>query len=398
MQCPSKLRRLERKIDSFRDSLKRHVGIHGKEATSIYATRAAAESTRAAHACRECSTSKKRCDGLDPCSQCARKGQSCIYNHRYDRRTAVHYEDARVHPGTAPEGGETGDYATWLPDMSAFGRPRDIEDSIHTSPKYNSRPANTGYDGMVDADVNSWGIYNNSELNHPSRWPQQDPAFDLMFDPFVFWGSQETAGLLDNPPPNANAAVAAHTADGEEPVPLPHSPHTTDADQGEKSPRTCQISASIAQSAGQNTEAARVDTVGQTREQETSVVRVTDLPFVDRDILVSEQYYHVPRISEGAYNNIYTFYLQHSDPSQLQAFPDAEILNTFMQMYFEFCHEELPLFHLPTFDPSPESWIVVAAIIAVGCNYSMSHYREEVSETILLLLHRVMSQKVGLYL
>lgn len=106
----------------------------------------------------------------------------------------------------------------------------------------------------------------------------------------------------------------------------------------------------------------------------------------------------MPPISEGAYNNIYPFHLQHPDPSQLQAFPGAEILNTFMQMYFEFCREELPLFHLPTFAPSPESWIVVAAIVAVGCNYSVSRYREEVSETMLMLLHRVMPQKVGLCL
>lgn len=384
MQCPTKLRFLERKTDLFRDSLKRHVGIHGKEASSLYATRAAAESTRAAHACRECRTSKKRCDGLDPCSQCAKKGQSCTYGHRV--------------PGSAQESGETGNYAAWLSDMSASPRPRDFEDSIPTPPKDNSQPANTSYNGMVDAAVYSCGIYNNSELNHPSRLLPQDPTFDLNFDPFLFWGSLETAGLSDNSLPNANIAVAAHTTDGEEPVPLSHLSHSGKEDQGEKPTRTCRTSAPIAQSAGENTDAARMHTVGQMRIEETSVVRVANLPFKDRDILVSEQYYHVRPISDGVYNNIYTFYIQHCDPSQLQPFPEAEILNTFMQMYFEFCHEELPLFHLPTLDPSPESWIVVAAIIAVGCNYSVSHYREEVSKTMLFLLHRAISQKVNFYL
>ncbi|KAE8325362.1 fungal-specific transcription factor domain-containing protein [Aspergillus sergii] len=388
-KCPFCSKSFQRK-----DSLKRHVGIHGKEASSIYATRAAAESTRAAHACRECSTSKKRCDGLDPCSQCARKGQTCIYDCQNDRRTAVHREHARVHPGTAPEGGETGNYAAWLPYMSASDHPSDVEGSITTPSIDISQPANTSCDGIVDAAVNSSGIYNNSELNRPSRWSQQDPALDLMFDPFIFWGSQETAGLLDNPLPNDSVDVAAHTTHGEGPVLLPYSPHSGDTDQGDRSTRTCQISASVGQLAGKNTEASRIATVGQMREQASSVVGLADLTVNDRDILVSEQYYHVPPISEGVYNNIYASYLQHSDLSQLQAFPDAEILNTFMQMYFEFCHEELSLFHLPTFAPSPESWIVVAAIIAVGCNYSVSHYRQEVSETILMLLHRVMSQKI----
>ncbi|OOO04443.1 hypothetical protein OAory_01052900 [Aspergillus oryzae] len=252
-------------------------------------------------------------------THCARKGQSCTYDRRNDTRTAIHRADARVHPGGAPEGGETGNYASWLPDMSAADRPRDVEGSITTPSVDITQPANTSYDGVVDAAVNSSGTYNNSELNRLSRWSQQDPAFDFMFDPFIFWSSQETAGLLDNPLPNDSAEVAAHTTD--------------------------------------------------------------------------KQYYHVPPISEGAYNNIYTFHLQHPHPSQLQAFPDAEILNTFMQMYFEFCREELPLFHLPTFAPSPESWIVVAAIVAVGCNYSVSRYREEVSET-MLMLHRVMPQKI----
>lgn len=264
------------------------MGIHGKEASSIHATRATAESTRAAHACKECSTSKKRCDGLDPCSQCARKGQSCTYDRRNDTRTAIHRADARVHPGGAPEGGETGNYVSWLPDMSAADRPRDVEGSIITPSVDITQPANTSYDGVVDAAVNSSGTYNNSELNRPSRWSQQDPAFDFMFDPFIFWSSQETAGLLDNPLPNDSAEVAAHTTGSEELVLLPHSPHSGDSDQGDRSTRTCQISASDAQLAGKSTEAARTDTAGQMREQESSVVGLADLMANGRDILVSE--------------------------------------------------------------------------------------------------------------
>jgi hypothetical protein len=125
-------------------------------------------------------------------------------------------------------------------------------------------------------------------------------------------------------------------------------------------------------------------------------VRLADLPSNDRDILVSEQYYHVPRISESVYNNIYAHFVQQCDVSHFQAFPDGEILDTFLQLYFEFFHQELPLFHLSSFDPSPESWMLVVAIVAVGCNYSMSQYRQEVSETMFLLLHRLVSQKVGL--
>ncbi|KAL3480491.1 fungal-specific transcription factor domain-containing protein [Aspergillus californicus] len=346
-ECPFCAKKFPRK-----DTLKRHVGIHGTEASSIYATRAAAESTRTPRACRRCNSSKKRCDGFTPCSQCARKGQSCVYDHRYDRRVAVPC-DAR-----APDGGEAGNDAAWFSDMSAPALPTPLED--------NGQLESMSCDEMVAAE-DSCGIY--SELNHHSRCPQQDPAFDLILDPFFFWDSEATDGLLDHLP-NATNGVAAKTSQtGVEMNPAIEGAIT--------SQEICPDGTG--------------DTVRHTGEG--TIVHLSDLPCNDREILASEQYYHVPPISNGLYSTIHAFWIQHC-VTEVPTFPDADILNTFMQMYFEFCHEELPLFHLPTFDPSPESWIVVAGIIAIGCNYSVSRYRLEVSDALLKLLHRAVSQRM----
>ncbi|KAL2837588.1 fungal-specific transcription factor domain-containing protein [Aspergillus pseudodeflectus] len=261
---------------------------------------------------------------------------------------------------------------------SAPARPTDVEDSIPTPSTGHSQPAPLTYDPMVDDGLNVGQNYNNSELNQPSRWSQQDLAFDLMFDPFVFWGSEETPGMLTNPLSNGNFGITTPTVNHD--IHLSPGGH---AIQGESSRQN------------REAETAQVIDVHQAKGPEIQILRLADLPSNDRDILVSEQYYHVPRISESIYNNIYTHYVQQCDVSHLQAFPDAEVLNTFMQLYFEFCHRELPIFHLSTFDPSPDSWILVVAIIAAGCNYSMCQYRREVSEAMLALLHRAISQKIA---
>jgi hypothetical protein len=243
------------RIDLFRDSLKRHVATHGKEASGIYASRAAAESTRAAHACRVCSTSKKRCGGLDPCSQCARKGQNCIYDYRHGRQNIL--------PCDA-----MGSCATWLSNMpasesaSASARSRDVEESIPTALTDHSRPATISYDAMVDDGVHVCQNYN-SELNQPGRWSQQDLAFDLMFDPFVFWGSGETAGMLSNPLSNGNLGITTPTINNEE----LHLSHAGYAIQGESSRQN------------REAETAQVNNVTQAKGTEIQILQWDEISF-----------------------------------------------------------------------------------------------------------------------
>ncbi|KAF5859192.1 hypothetical protein ETB97_003205 [Aspergillus alliaceus] len=381
-----------------KDTLKRHVGIHGKEASSIYATSATAELTRAAHACR-------------------RKGQSCIYDDRRDRPVAPSCEDTRFHQGAVPENGDVRNEAVWLSDMSASSCPGDAGDTP-SSLKGNGRRENMNRDGMVAAADDLCGTYNQEPVYH-SSWPQQDPTFGFSFDPSIFWCSEETDRIFGHPLPDPTNGVTANVADSENLVRLTM-PGV--GDLGESSPKPSRTTASVSLCSMQKTGAelfhsatagvisslgmcsdaggrlrtgaTQIATREQIREKGISVIGFSELPSHDREILASEQYYHVPRISDGAYNNMIAFCIQQCDVTEGQTFPDVDILNTFMQMYFEFCHEELPLFHLPTFDPSPESWIVVAAIIAVGSNYSMSRYRLEVSDTLLSVLHRAVAQKM----
>lgn len=56
-----------------RDTLQRHLSVHDKG-------RRDRQQSRVKRACRECSRSKLRCDGHEPCSRCLSKNQPCSYD------------------------------------------------------------------------------------------------------------------------------------------------------------------------------------------------------------------------------------------------------------------------------------------------------------------------------
>ncbi|KAJ5533543.1 hypothetical protein N7494_010095 [Penicillium frequentans] len=82
--------------------------------------------------------------------------------------------------------------------------------------------------------------------------------------------------------------------------------------------------------------------------QSEQYLRGTDLTEEDRDILISEDYAHVPRPSNEIYESIYALYadVSRSSPEAcLPNLPSLDILHACTQLYFEHFHSGFPILH-----------------------------------------------------
>jgi hypothetical protein len=58
-------------------------------------------------------------------------------------------------------------------------------------------------------------------------------------------------------------------------------------------------------------------------------------------------------------------------------FPTPRHLDTYVQLYFEHFHHRMPILHVPTFRTLPKVWLLVLAIVCVGCDYSKASLKSE---------------------
>lgn len=101
----------------------------------------------------------------------------------------------------------------------------------------------------------------------------------------------------------------------------------------------------------------------------------TEATGVDHSILEIENFAHVGRLSFEKYEEIVENLEIHANQPIYQTFgspvlPSAEVMNSFIQLYFEHFHDTMPFIHKSSFDPSKEHWILVLAIAATGCRFS----------------------------
>lgn len=92
-------------------------------------------------------------------------------------------------------------------------------------------------------------------------------------------------------------------------------------------------------------------------------------------VLEMEHFAHVGRLSLDKYTEIVENLQNHADQPIYQSFgnpvlPSPEVMNSFIQLYFEHFHDTMPFIHKPSFDPSKEHWILVLAVAATGCRFS----------------------------
>lgn len=92
-------------------------------------------------------------------------------------------------------------------------------------------------------------------------------------------------------------------------------------------------------------------------------------------VLEMEHFAHVGRLGLEKYEEIVENLQFHADQPIYRSFgspvlPSAEVMNSFIQLYFEHFHDTMPFIHKPSFDPSNEHWILVLAVAATGCRFS----------------------------
>ncbi|KAJ5959262.1 uncharacterized protein N7479_006412 [Penicillium vulpinum] len=113
--------------------------------------------------------------------------------------------------------------------------------------------------------------------------------------------------------------------------------------------------------------------------QSDNYVSETALTEEDRDILISEDYGHVPRPSISTYETIRAHYAE---------------------LYFENFHQGFPILHQSTFEARGSSWLLYIAVAAVGSQYSRLSGRTRIffdlMKTVRIALLRMLSSTLSL--
>lgn len=92
-------------------------------------------------------------------------------------------------------------------------------------------------------------------------------------------------------------------------------------------------------------------------------------------VLEMEDFAHVGRLTFEKYEEIVENLQNHANQPIYRSFgnpvlPSAEVMNSFIQLYFEHFHDTMPFIHKPSFHPSKEHWIFVLSVAATGCRFS----------------------------
>lgn len=131
--------------------------------------------------------------------------------------------------------------------------------------------------------------------------------------------------------------------------------------------------------------------------QSDNHLRAIDLTEEDRDILISEDYAHVPRPSNETYESMRALYadVSRSSPEAcLPSLPSLDILHACTQLYFEHFHPGFPILHQGTFEAGSSSWLLYFVIAAVGSQYSRLSTRAKLFTDLVKIVRVSLLQKV----
>jgi hypothetical protein len=121
----------------------------------------------------------------------------------------------------------------------------------------------------------------------------------------------------------------------------------------------------------------------------------------DTDLLVSEDYCHVAEVSKSDYDALLRLYHESVPASNSEKngnFPRREVINAFVQLYFEFFHPGFHLLHQSTFQYRQGSSCLFLAVAAIGAQYSRVTSRGQCSLALLEALRRALLRHVGFFL
>ncbi|KAK1625363.1 hypothetical protein BDP81DRAFT_95719 [Colletotrichum phormii] len=372
-----------------RDSLFRHAALHDRDTPSRQETRV--EMTRRCEqACVACASSKQRCQGGTPCWRClkkglsyCRKGQTSTVELQPDRQFEEEEEsnmelneDERsqettttnisgicgIRPSAPTEkASETflgvEDVETLAPDIPPWLPPQEIisiqtprldpllepcqfnlgldiglhqqqSDAIELGLQLHDPPGVSGYADCTMAEGSS-GIF---------RWPYVDGAFHETFhfseDGLLnIWQNMFTQ---EAPTPHIGSASEYRV------------PHATEA------------------------RIPRADSVENALESSTLKLTFPSLKATDDATIQSEDFGLVREIDEQEYQAILKFWKSQKGTLSLRndVFPRREVLNTFVQLYFEHFDCQFPCVHHSQVEAGNRPWILLLALAATGSQYS----------------------------
>ncbi|OQE08066.1 hypothetical protein PENVUL_c011G10301 [Penicillium vulpinum] len=355
-----------------RDTLQRHSALHGKVLRKVQRTL-----PRASRACLNCVKSKQRCSGSHPCDRCNRKDWPCQFTkgskevtpqeqetfpNATERRTS-NQTNQNLEQNHPPEPS----LACGLSPISAIHSYPSGSDSVNL---IGEPCADIPFSGQA-RDISQ---YNEATSVFESflLWPLDDafPHFDMASsDPSGLQTSSGVAGTVNQP---KNIALG-----GDFPVEL----------------------SNLQQNHSRHAEEAPKSSNGQS----DNYVSETALTEEDRDILISEDYGHVPRPSISTYETIRAHYAEVSrfSPEVLRrSLYSSDILHVCTQLYFENFHQGFPILHQSTFEARGSSWLLYIAVAAVGSQYSRLSGRTRIffdlMKTVRIALLRMLSSTLSL--
>ncbi|KAI9041369.1 Zn(II)2Cys6 transcription factor [Aspergillus affinis] len=327
-----------------RDSLKRHVITHGPSAVRSYAATASQEAKRVSRACVKCTKSKQRCNGQQPCDRCRKKRSICEYS---------------------------------MPSSGRSVRGEETQSLSHQSPP----PAEID---LAQAEAYQQGTVAHTGSLVPPDVSQTTELMDYIFNPFPFMALDNVDLSLAGFPAPFFLDSNPHSAG----FPNEHlhslsygTPNIASFDDGTRYSNGEHFSGTpmFADPNSLPTNSQSMATTKETailpaehNQQKSSTSNIPESTSDEQEILATEDFCHVERVSEDAYNAILNFYREHCQKSNTPQLtpPSIQVVNTFIQLYFEHFHPVMPIIHRASFKPTSEKWILVAAIASVGCQYS----------------------------
>ncbi|KAL4902024.1 hypothetical protein BDW74DRAFT_181182 [Aspergillus multicolor] len=111
-----------------------------------------------------------------------------------------------------------------------------------------------------------------------------------------------------------------------------------------------------------------------------------ELQPADCDTLIAEHSAHVGPMSSDAYQSI----VRLCETYGIDRLPERTVLDTFLQLYFEYFDPSLPFVHPSLFDREDTPWLLVLAVATVGSQFTAIGHRAPYTVGLIELLKRAL--------
>lgn len=369
-------------------------------------------------ACNACARSRTKCDGEQPCGRCHKRSTQCDYRGRSTKKTKTRDPSQQFSSGNdiTANPKDTGQEVTFSPVKSQHESVYSVNDINPASfVSELAGPGDNGVDGTPRQYLSEQGSNDSqSSSNGPlyvgrpdqvptveSILPAPDlanPELDAISHNFMLTLSgavpdlqypmgQSGHGALDDISDlqyDVDMEIPSQAFDGfwcwlddfssdgwaygssDNHFPDLHQPGT----------EASNITSTYAsERSDESPEAPSPWPLSWTPKQMDAGLPATEAAGVPDCVLELENFAHVARLSCEKYDEIVENLQNHANQPVYRSFgnpvlPTAEVMNCFIQLYFEHFHDSMPFIHKSSFDPSREHWVLVLAVAATGCRFS----------------------------